>query len=232
MERDDEVLLIYLDAGHGGRDSGASANGIHEKDIVLKIQKKMENLLKNYENVRVETSRDTDVFLSLAERTNKANRLNADVLISLHVNGFTDTRVRGFETFRFTNANARSTAFQNVMHDEIMKAMGTGITDRGRKSQNFHMLRESKMTSILTEVLFITNTSDANLLKQDVFLDKVAVGHVNGLEKFLGLKRKIERPPRQGLWKVQVGAFEQESNARAMESDLRKQGYRPFVFFE
>jgi N-acetylmuramoyl-L-alanine amidase len=232
MERDDDILLIYLDAGHGGRDSGASANGIHEKDIVLKVQKKMQNLLKNYQNVKVATSRDTDVFLSLTERTNKANRLNADVLVSLHCNGFTDNRVRGFESFRFTNANARSTALQNVMHDEIMKSLGTGITDRGRKSQNFHMLRESRMSSILTEILFITNSSDANLLKQDAFLDKVAVGHVNGLEKFLGLKRLIERPPKQGLWKVQVGAFEMESNARAMENDLLKQGYRPFVFFE
>lgn len=227
---------IYLDGGHGGKDGGASKNGIMEKDIVLKLVKKMKTLLQNFD-CEVETSRESDVFLSLDERTQKANKWNADVLVSVHCNSATTTSARGFESFRYPNSGSSTTAFQNVMHQEIMRAMGNGITDRGKKQANFHMLRESKMKAVLTENLFVSNTQDANLLKDEAFLDKIAQGHVNGLEKFLGLKR-IEKPPQkpivddEKLWKVQVGAFAEKKNAEQLANDLFKQGYRPFIKYE
>jgi N-acetylmuramoyl-L-alanine amidase len=100
------------------------------------------------------------------------------------------------------------------------------------------MVRESKMKAVLTENLFISNPKDAALLKQDAFLNKLALGHVNGLQKFLGLK-KIERPPQEKqpvtdgkLYRVQVGAFEDKENAEALAADLTKQGYRPYVKYE
>jgi N-acetylmuramoyl-L-alanine amidase len=230
------MVLIYLDAGHGGTDGGASKNGIKEKDIVLKLVLKMKKMLGEYQNVKVETTRETDVFLSLDERTRKANNLNADVLVSVHCNSATQTSARGFESYIYPNSGASTVAFQNVMHQEIIRAMGNGITDRGKKTANFHMVRESKMKAILTENLFVSNSADANLLKDDKFLDKVAEGHVNGLVSFIGLKR-IEKPPQpapidEKLYKVQVGAFAEKENAEALANDLRKQGYRPFVKYE
>lgn len=236
-------MKIFLDAGHGGKDSGAIGNGIQEKDIVLKLVKKMESLLKAYENTDVILSRSSDVFLSLAERTKKANTANADVLLSIHVNSASDNSARGYETFRYTNASSASTAFQNVLHAEIIKEIGGNIRDRGKKQANFHMLRESKMKACLTENLFISNNHDAALLKSDSFLDKLAQGHVNGLEKFLGLKR-IEKPPQpsqpsqpsqpksEKLYYVQVGAFEDKKNAEELAADLRKEGYRPYIKYE
>jgi N-acetylmuramoyl-L-alanine amidase len=73
-------------------------------------------------------------------------------------------------------------------------------------------------------------------LKDDSFLDKLAQGHVNGFEKFLGLKR-IEKPPqtsptKEKLYVVQVGAFEDKENAEALAADLTKEGYRPFIKYE
>lgn len=230
------LVKIYLDAGHGGIDGGAAANGIKEKDIVLKLVKKMQALLKNYQNAEVILSRDSDEAMSLDERTRKANLANADVLVSVHINAATATSARGFESYIYPNAGSATTALQNVMHQEIIRAIGGGIADRGKKSANFHMLRESKMKAILTENLFISNSADAKLLKDDDFLDKVAQGHVTGLEKFFGLKR-IERPPQkptepEKLYIVQVGAFAEEANANALAADLRKQGYRPFIKYE
>jgi N-acetylmuramoyl-L-alanine amidase len=230
------IILIYLDAGHGGKDGGASSNGIKEKDIVLTICKKIQAKLDSYQNVNVAMSRDSDVFLSLDERTIKANTMNADVLVSVHCNSSTEPSARGFESYRYTNANIGTTAFQNVMHQEIIRLIGGNISDRGKKQANFHMLRESKMKAILTENLFVSNSADADLLKNDSFLDKIAQGHVNGLEKFLGLK-KIDDAPQptpvgNKLWKVQVGAFEDKENAEELAKDLSKQGYRPFVKYE
>jgi N-acetylmuramoyl-L-alanine amidase len=229
-------LKIFLDAGHGGNDSGAAGHGIKEKDIVLKIAKKMQTLLKNYENADVIMSRDSDEFLSLAARTDKANKAKADVYLSLHCNSAKTNDARGFESYRYTKANSSTIAFQNVLHEEIMKEIG-GMKDRGKKQSNFHVLRESNMKAVLSENLFINNAADAALLKQDSFLDKIAAGHVNGLEKFLGLKR-IEKPPQQKqpkiekLYYVQVGAFEDKENADALAALLRKEGYRPIVKYE
>jgi N-acetylmuramoyl-L-alanine amidase len=234
MERVDYMPKIYLDAGHGGKDSGAAANGILEKDIVLKLVKKMEQLLKNYEDAEVILSRASDKFLSLDERTDEANAANADVLVSVHINAAGATSARGFESYRYPTADAGTVAFQNVMHTEIMRAIGSNISDRGKKTANFHMVRESEMKAVLTENLFISNAADAKLLKDDNFLDKIAQGHVNGLEKFLGLKKRIERPPQQPekLYKVQVGAFAEKENAEGLASQLRKDGYRPFIKYE
>ena len=230
------MTKIFIDLGHGGKDGGAGGNKILEKDIVLKLGKKMEALLKNYQDTDVMLSRSSDVFLSLDARTDKANNWGADVLCSVHVNSAADVSASGFETYRYPNANAGTVAFQNLMHEEIMKAIsGSNINDRGKKQENFHMLRESDMKAILTENLFISNSGNAAKLKDDYFLDQLAQGHVNGFEKFLGLKR-IEKPPQTSpigkLYYVQVGAFEDKENAEALAADLTKEGYRPFIKYE
>lgn len=91
------------------------------------------------------------------------------------------------------------------------------------------------MKAVLTENLFISNSANAAKLKDDSFLDKLAQGHVNGFEKFLGLKR-IDKPPQTSptgkLYYVQVGAFEDKENADALAADLTKEGYRPFIKYE
>jgi len=229
-------LLIYLDAGHGGKDSGASGNDIKEKDIVVDICRRIEEGLNNYENVEVLQTRTTDVFLSLDARTKKANNAGADVLISVHCNSANAGTARGFESHTFPNSGAGTIAFQNVLHSEILKELGSNIEDRGKKQSNFHMLRESKMKSVLTENLFVSNSADAKLLDQADFRQKIAQGHINGLEKFLGLKKSAQPPPVKTpsgkLWIVQVGAFESQKNAEALADDLKKSGYRPLVKYE
>lgn len=234
------MVKIYLDAGHGGTDGGASSNGIKEKDIVLTIVKKMKSKLNEYQDVQLNFTRETDVFLSLSERTKKANNWNADCFVSVHVNSATNKSARGFEDYRYSGSGSSTTAFQNVMHSEIIKQIGGMISEnRGKKTANFHVLRESKMKAVLTENLFISNSADANLLKSDSFLDKVSQGHVNGLVAFYGLKKKAdstppkEQPKNDGkLYKVQVGAFEDRKNCDEMEKVLIKDGFKPFVTYE
>lgn len=234
-------MLIYLDAGHGGKDTGALGNGIKEKDIVLDIIKRINEGLKAFD-VKTLLTRTTDIFLSLDERTEKANKANADLFLSVHVNSATSTAAAGFESYIYPNSNAATIALQNVMHQEIYRAIsGSGnIEDRGKKQANYAVLRQSKMKAILTENLFISNAANAALLKKDDFRQNVAEGHINGLEKYLGLKR-LERPPEapketapsgSKLWIVQVGAFEEKANAEALAKDLTKNGYRPLIKFE
>lgn len=228
------MVKIFLDGGHGGKDGGAAANGIKEKVIVLDIVQRIQKGLQNYENVDVLMSRSSDVYLTLDERTDKANNWKADVLVSVHVNSAADNTAKGFESYIYPNASSPTIAFQNMMHQEIMNKLGTSIRDRGKKRANFAMLRESNMKAILTENLFISNASDANLLKTDSFKQNVADGHIIGLEKFLGLKKKETMPPSEPekLFKVQVGAFEDRKNAEDVVADLQKLGYRPIIKYE
>ena len=226
------MTIIFIDAGHGGRDGGAVGNGLREKDIVLDICKRIEKGLKNYQDVKVVMSRSIDEYIPLEKRTIEANQANADCLVSVHVNSATSASAKGFETFIYPNSNAATKAFQNVMHQEIFRAMGNNIEDRGKKTKNLHMLRESKMKAILTENLFINNANDAKLLADPNFRQRVANGHISGIEKFLGLKKNKQPPPLREtskVWVVQVGAFEDRQNALDLEKQLLKDGYKPFV---
>lgn len=80
-----ERPIVVLDAGHGGHDPGAMANGAHEKDINLKAVLQLGAILQSY-GVDIRYTRDTDVYLKLAERTAFANSRNAAVFVSMHCN--------------------------------------------------------------------------------------------------------------------------------------------------
>lgn len=228
------MTKIYLDAGHGGNDSGASGNGIFEKNINLAIAKKIEAKLKaTFENIQVMQTRTTDDFISLDARTDKANRWGADCFVAIHINSATTPSARGFESFIYNNSpSARTISFQNIMHESIYSQIkNSGVADRGKNRANFHVLRESDMIAILTENLFISNSQDASLLKSDAFLDKVAQGHVNGLEKFFGLKRKASpTPPKtETLYQVVAGTYSDRANADAQVKKLKADGYSAYV---
>lgn len=229
------MVKIFLDAGHGGTDGGAQGNGLSEKTLNLSIVKKIqEKLEKGYKNVEIMLSRDTDVFIPLDERTNQANKWGADYFISCHINASTVLTAKGFSSYIYNkNINSKTQAFQNVMHEEIVKAISanTGVVDHGKSQANFHVLRESNMTAILTENLFVSNTADSALLKQDSFLDRLADGHVLGMAKFIGLEKNIPPPELgpQALYQVIAGTFESLENAEYMAEKLLKSGYKSYI---
>lgn len=223
------MVKIFIDAGHGGSDPGAVANGLQEKNLTLSIAKKIKSMLEQYENVQVKLSRETDKYLELKQRTDMANAWGADYLISVHINAGGG---KGFESYIYTNVGSATVAYQNVIHKEIIKQID--FNDRGKKRANFHMLRESKMPALLTENGFIDNKDDAAKLKQDAYLTKIALGHVNGLVAAFGLKKKSkpETKPAENsdkLYRVQVGAFKDRKNAEKLASELKKKGYSAFI---
>lgn len=225
------MVRIVLDAGHGGRDSGAVGNGLKEKNLTLAIVKHIGRLLSEYEGVKVHYTRTDDRFLELSERAAIANKLNADYFISIHINAGGGT---GFESYIYNgNVSQAAIAYQNDIHGEIMKAIG-GVRDRGKKRANYAVLRETKMPAILTENLFIDNANDAAKLKSEQFLLQVAHGHVQGIVKAFGLKKKAQSQPQQKtstgkLYRVQVGAFKDRKNAERLAEELKKKGYSVII---
>ncbi|MCM3242678.1 N-acetylmuramoyl-L-alanine amidase [Cytobacillus oceanisediminis] len=185
--------IIEWDKGHGGIDSGAIGNGLLEKVLTHKIvEYAMAYMSANYTGFKQSATRKGDQTLSLNQRTDKANREGADVLVSVHINSLSSTS-KGFETFIYNgNVGDATIAFQNLLHAEILAAMRKfgAVVDRGKKRANLHMVRESKMVACLTENLFISNVAEAKLLKNEAFLKAVGEAHARGVAKFLGLPAK------------------------------------------
>jgi len=112
------VRKIVIDPGHGGKDPGAMAFGLKEKDIVLKISKKISKILKETYRYEVVLTRTNDVYIPLEERTAIANTHKSDLFISIHINAHSDQTKGGIETYFLnlaTDANAmRVAALENA----------------------------------------------------------------------------------------------------------------------
>ena len=235
MKGGQSLVKIYLDAGHGGVDSGAVGNGLLEKNVVLDLAKRIEAKLAQYSNVQVLQTRTSDIFLELSERADKANAWGADCFVSLHLNSATSNLAKGFETYIWNGSVGSDTiAFQNLMHTEIFRQIGPNTVDRGKKRANFAVLRESHMKAILGENLFVSNPTEASLLKTTTFLDKVAQGYVNGLEKFFGLVKETrpptgETPAGDTLFQVIAGTFSSVENAQKQVKKLNASGYSAYI---
>lgn len=226
---------IVLDAGHGGTDSGANGNNLHEKDVTLKIIQAIDKKLKDYQNVETLQTRPNDVFVSLDERCNISNKWGADCFLSCHINAATDVTARGWQSHIYSGpVDSKTVAYQNVIHENVIQAIkGFNISDRGKDRNNFAVLRQTNCIAILTENLFITNSADAALLKRDDFIDAVAEGHVQGLVKYFGLTRgqppPIEQPTTGDLYQVIAGTFNNLDNANSLAAKLKNLGYETYV---
>src|SRR5690625_4866762 len=181
------MTKIYIDAGHGGNDPGSSGHGLREKDLTLTIAKKVRNRLKGYATVRM--SRTNDKTLSLTQRTNDANNWGADYFLSIHINAGGGT---GYEDYIYNGSVSNKTvSIRNTMHAEIIKQI-PDVRNRGKKTANFAVLRQTSMPAMLSENLFIDTKADADLLKSNAFLNKLAQGHANGIIKAFGLSKPTD----------------------------------------
>ena len=145
------VGKIVIDPGHGGKDPGAMAFGLKEKDIVLKMGKNLAHHLRSKLGAEVILTRETDIFLPLEERTAIANTNDADLFISLHVNAHPSPNIKGFETY-FLNLstndeamrvaareNATSTHQMSDLQDILSDIMqNSKINESARLAQQVH----------------------------------------------------------------------------------------------
>jgi len=120
------VARIVIDAGHGGHDPGAQANGINEAELVLDVAQRLEKLLRQHDGVDVVLTRRTDEFIPLEERTAIANRGAADLFLSIHANASHRADARGVETYFLnfaTNPEAEKVAARE--NSTSAQTMGT-----------------------------------------------------------------------------------------------------------
>ncbi|MET1029711.1 N-acetylmuramoyl-L-alanine amidase family protein [Domibacillus tundrae] len=173
-------MKIVIDAGHGWTTPGKQTpDGMkeyefnHETALFLRRELTFDILFVH------EDERD----VPLAERVQKANEAYADLYISIHANAFGIgwTKPHGIETYVHSSRPAKALSVANTVQRELI--MATGRHDRGVKTANFYVLRKTKMPAILIEAGFMTNQTEAALLKTKAYRKTCAHAIASALQK-------------------------------------------------
>jgi N-acetylmuramoyl-L-alanine amidase len=177
--------FIAIDAGHGGTDTGAINQqvGINEKTVTLAIAQKLKKVLEDRGH-RVRMTRSEDVFVELTRRAEIANTAGVEIFVSIHCNSAETPTATGIETYHHTNStNGRVLAAK--IHDAVIAAF-PAHANRGVKSANFVVLRETQMPASLVETEFISNNQQAQFLKDSANQQKIAVAIADGVKAYFG----------------------------------------------
>jgi len=126
---DKSMPLIIVDPGHGGEDLGAKGQGgLNEKDIVLDVAIRLENIAKEEDLYQIRLTRRSDIFVPLVERTNLANDFDANLFISLHVNSAPVRTFTGLETYYLDNTDDQSSLALAERENQFFEQTG-GVSD-------------------------------------------------------------------------------------------------------
>lgn len=202
---------IYLNAEHGGTDSGAFANGIKEKDANLKVARAAWDYLSGYECLVI-MSRDTDKALPVNDRVAQVRAQRPDLAVTIaHNAGGGD----GCEVYYWHTDN-RAKAFAQ----ELIKQFGLiGQNSRGVKpskpgtNYNFGMCREPAamgITAVLGEFAFLDNKTDVQIVDSDADLKREGEAYAKAIIAFLGLQKKTAPQPKpDASGKIEIGDIAQ-----------------------
>ena len=207
--------VVVLDPGHGGRDQGATANELAEKDLTLDLAFRTERLLQTYGFRTVLTRRD-DSFVSLLDRAEMANKYDRSIFVSLHFNKSEAPSASGIETYyasekvlpqpQWTWAGFFNKPENNGVVDTgenfagYVQAALISRTDggnRGIKPKALYVVRHTKVPAILVEGGFISNLFEARLISTPEYRDRLAAAVVEGVIQYSNTLPRLKTAPQQ-----------------------------------
>lgn len=223
---------VFIGVGHGGKDPGAVANGLKEKDLTLAIAKACRDELKRH-GVAVAISRESDASENLAQRIKEANAFGPDVAVDIHINaGGGD----GVEVFHAKKDASDDQLAKNII-EEVKKL---GQNSRGLKtkatssgSDYFGFIRQLKCPSVLVECAFIDNKKDIAILDTPAEQQAMGVAIAKGILKTLGIAWKAPAAPTPSKPQKSVNAVAKEvlkgdwGNGEDRRKRLKAAGYDP-----
>ncbi|RAM52537.1 MAG: N-acetylmuramoyl-L-alanine amidase [Hapalosiphonaceae cyanobacterium JJU2] len=177
-------VVVLIDPGHGGKDSGAvGIGGAREKDIILPISKKIAEVLQQ-NGVQVVLTRSSDYFVTLPGRVKMAENVDADVFVSIHANSAGAGRpdVSGLETYYYDTG----LGLARIVHRSILQSVN--VRDRGVRKARFYVLRKSSMPSILVETGYMTGRQDMAKLRSASYRNQMAEAIARGILQYLQRK--------------------------------------------
>ena len=147
-------ITIAIDPGHGGEDPGAIGHrGTYEKNVALAIGRKLKTLVDAEPNMRAMLTRDDDYFVPLADRVQKARRVQADLFISIHADAFREPNARGSSVFALSESGATSAAAKWLAQKENSADLIGGVDLDRRDPVLARMLLDLSQTAQISDSL-------------------------------------------------------------------------------
>jgi N-acetylmuramoyl-L-alanine amidase len=183
---------LVVDAGHGGKDNGAVANGLYEKDVTLRIAEKIKSLSPEY-GIEVVLTRSSDVYMAPPQKSDFANAQHADAVISVHVNAAEKSQGQsGFDVVlsknnaqEFSSVLLGSAILQSLQPE--FKVTPTLL----QKDVGIWVLDKSILPAALIECGYLTNSDDAKLLQDDANIELIAKKILSGTALYANNKNSI-----------------------------------------
>ncbi len=170
---DGKTLTVIIDAGHGGEDNGAhSATGIKEKDINLSIAKKIADLNSN-SHFKIILSRDNDQTISVKDRVNFSKKNNADLFISIHLNGAVNEQLNGISVLIDKNKSEQNLLLGSALISQLKKSYKTE-GEIGTRTHGVWVLDHNVCPSALVNCGYVTNANDVAFISKSANQDKIA----------------------------------------------------------
>ena len=192
---------IFLDPGHGGRDSGAYYYNVAEKDLNMQVYRKLRKKLEEL-GYKVLTSRDSDIDVDfVTERSRMVNKTNSDIFISIHFNatGSAYSKSSGIQTYSYSdepNYPSKINPYWHKHPDRMSESKRlaanihssllaeTGAKDAGLLERSFAVLRETAKPAVLLELGYIDNFAENQQIRDSHYQDKLVAGIVKGIQKY------------------------------------------------
>jgi len=172
---------VVIDAGHGGKDPGAtSVLGFYEKSVNLSVANKVARLLEQ-RGLRVKMTRTDDYFVELEDRVAIANNLNADLFVSIHSDSFPKSSRRGYTVYIARSASSSSRRAASAISRSMS---GTGLNSFGVQTAGYHVLTGTRGPAVLVELGYLSNRSEAALLRSGSFQNRLAQAVADGISDY------------------------------------------------
>jgi N-acetylmuramoyl-L-alanine amidase len=150
----DRLVIVAIDAGHGGEDSGARGRrGTQEKDVTLAIARRLKSIIDKEPNMRAVMVRDGDYFIPLAERVSKSRRVQADLFVSIHADAWVKPDARGSSVFVLSERGATSTAARMLAARENESDLIGGVNLGARDPVLARTLLDLSLTATINDSL-------------------------------------------------------------------------------
>ena len=179
---------IVINAGHGKKNIGTidvGAVGVtgYKEYIETKELADLVSVKLKFNGIEILVIQDGDLW----DVTNQSNSWKADYFVSIHANSFSSQSANGVETFSLATVGKGRQLAESI-HKELIPA--TGLYDRGLKTANYHVLKETDMSAVLIEVGFLSNPKEEALMKDPVWDEKVSNAIAKGICNFLNISYK------------------------------------------
>lgn len=172
--------IVVLDAGHGGKDNGATNRGTKEKDLNYTIiySKAKEYFDSKDSNIKAYWTRSDDTFITLSDRAKFASKVGADLFISLHMNSCNRSSVNGMEIFysKDNNTEENSGLTSRILARKMLTKLTGDLnaSSRGVKTAGFYVIKHNTVPAILIELGFLSGNSDYKKLTSASYQNKAA----------------------------------------------------------